>query len=253
MKNLPIMIANWKMHKTAPEARHFIGELIKLMPKVQGEVWIAPPFTAVAECAKACQETQIAVGAQNLSEWVQGAYTGEVSGQMLKDSGAEFVLIGHSERRKIFRETEATVKEKIHRALENQLTPVLCVGETHSQRESGQTQAVLEAQIRGALTGFEASALKSLIIAYEPVWAIGTGVTASPQMAQETHNSARLIVSSMFGAGFAQDLPFLYGGSVKPDNVAELMAQGDINGALIGGASLEASSFAEIIKQGSQS
>lgn len=240
-----VIAGNWKMYKTAKEAELFIDELSK-HPLDEGvEVFIAPAFPAIHAAINKVSEKKLSVriGAQNLSEHPEGAYTGEVAAIMLANLGVHFVIIGHSERRHLFHESNATIHKKLHRAVEQGLTPVLCVGETDQERKLGHTKAVLEKQITEALSGCSVDFLKNLIIAYEPVWAIGTGNAATPEMAEEVHGEIRLLLGKVLGSSFASGVRILYGGSVKPESIRELMKQGNIDGALIGGASLEPDSF----------
>lgn len=244
----PVMAANWKMHKTAAETRAFF-EAFK--PLVAGsahcEVVVCPPFTALATAVEAATGSAIGVGGQDLYWEAKGAFTGEVAPGMLTDIGCRYVIIGHSERRQFFGETDETVSRKVIAALDAGLTPIVCVGESLQERESGATEGVLTRQFREGLGALTAGQFSPIIIAYEPVWAIGTGKTATPEMAAETHRLVRGLAASVFGKEAAQALRILYGGSVKPGNVQGLMAQPDIDGALVGGASLEAESFAAIV------
>jgi len=245
----PLIAGNWKMFKTAPEAVQTAGELAALVADAANvDIMIAPPFVALDPVSKVIAGTRVDLGAQNLHWEKQGAFTGEISAPMLTAAGCRYVIIGHSERRQYFGETDDTVNRKIRAALDAGLLPVLCVGETEAQRESGQTFSVLDKQIKKGLQGFAAEDLKSLIIAYEPVWAIGTGKTASSDQAQEVHQYIRSLIETAFDPTLAAHLRILYGGSVKPGNIAELMAMPDIDGALVGGASLEAESFSRIVK-----
>lgn len=232
-----IIAGNWKMHKTIEEASLFLEALIPMIRGAKARVLIAPPFTALSKCCKIAAGSQIEIGAQNMGDAEEGAYTGEISGRMLKEAGASFVILGHSERRTIFGETDALINRKLHRALSDALTPILCIGETDRQREEGESEKVLKRQLDGSLKGI--SDLKKVIIAYEPVWAIGTGKSATPEMAQEMHWTIR--------QHLGQKLPILYGGSVKPANIESLLIQPDIDGALIGGASLEVEAFAKMV------
>lgn len=229
-----LVIGNWKMYKTAHEAVQYVRALA---PLVHGEVFLAVPFTAIHAAAEAARGTKIRIGAQNLHEAAEGAFTGEVSGMMLKEAGASFVLIGHSERRTLFGETDEMVHRKLLRALQDDLIPVLCVGETLEEREAGQTEKVLKRQLKVALKGV----VGKLIVAYEPVWAIGTGQSATPEMAAAAHAICRSCLDA--------STPVLYGGSVKPENVAQLVAHKEIDGVLVGGASLSAQTFAQIAKK----
>lgn len=240
-----IIAGNWKMYKTIDEAMEFVQALVPKVSGLEASVYLAVPFTAIRS-AVGVSGDHIVIGAQNMHDVSEGAFTGEIAGRMLKEAGAHFVLLGHSERRQIFGEDSSLICKKLRRALEDGLRPVLCVGETFEQREAGQTEAVLQEQIKASLAGFEAHQLERLVLAYEPVWAIGTGRTATPEIAEEAHKICRSCVNELFGAELAEVLPILYGGSVKPANAQELMAQPDIDGVLVGGASLEVDSFAQI-------
>lgn len=212
------------------------------------EVAICPPAVYLSEVAVAISGTSIGLGAQNMYHVGEGAFTGEISPLMLRDLGCQFVILGHSERRQFFGETDATVNAKTQAALANSITPIVCVGETLEQREAGSTASVIEEQIRGSLAGLSADQGSRLVIAYEPVWAIGTGRTASPSQAEEVHSQIRQLLSSLFGSSVADLIRLQYGGSVKPENAAELMSQPNIDGALVGGASLKVDSFEGIIR-----
>lgn len=245
----PIMAANWKMYKTQEEAADFF---LKLRPVLEGEtrcfVVVAPPFLSIPTAVEAVRGlANIAIAGQNLHWEKEGAYTGEVSARMLLAAGAGYVIIGHSERRQYFGETDETVNRKLRAALDAGLAPIVCVGETLDQREAGQTEAVLKQQFERGLWELGAEELPQCVIAYEPVWAIGTGRTASPEMAQDAHAYLRQLASVTFGDEAAARVRILYGGSVKPENVAALMAQPDIDGGLVGGASLKPDSFASLI------
>lgn len=242
----PIIIANWKMHKSHEEAKAFVGAL---KPLVSGkQAWIAPPFTAIAAAKQAAEGSNIKIGAQNMHDALQGAFTGQISASMLKAQGVEFVLIGHSECRHVFGESDDLIRRKVERAFSEKLIPVLCVGEKLKEREADQTHAVLRRQLTSALEGLEN--IQTLVVAYEPVWAIGTGKVASPEMAQEAHLTCRKILAELAGELVAAKIPILYGGSVKPENIAGLLAQPDIEGALVGGASLEVNSFHQLVLGG---
>lgn len=245
----PLIAGNWKMHKTIAEAVSFVQGLLPRIQTISSRVWIAPPFTAVHACAQAAKGP-LKIGGQNLHESESGAFTGEISGSMLVDAGASFVLIGHSERRQLFHEGGALIQRKVERALHSKLIPLLCIGETAEERQKGHTHQVLTRQLDEALKGIPVDRLSNLVIAYEPVWAIGTGQTATPELAQMAHHEIRKSLAHTFGASFANQLTLLYGGSVKPNNIAELMKQPDIDGALIGGASLELDSFVQMIQLG---
>jgi triosephosphate isomerase len=243
------MAGNWKMYKTATEAVDFVTRLHKeLGDKGETEVVVAPPFVALAPVAERLKGTKIAVAAQDCFWEEQGAYTGEVSVPMLRDAGCRYVIIGHSERRAYFGESDEQVNKKVKAIIAHELCPIICVGESLEQREQGKTFAVVERQIKEGLKGVGADATRAVVIAYEPVWAIGTGKTASPAQAQEVHASIRGFLSEIFSLAEAEAIRIQYGGSVKPDNVDELMAQPDIDGALVGGASLEVGSFARIVR-----
>jgi triosephosphate isomerase len=245
----PLIAGNWKLFKTISEATNLVDELIPLVADVKGvEIVVAPVFTAIAPVASVVQGTSIRVAAQDCYWEEEGAFTGEVSPKLLKDAGCSHVIIGHSERRQFFSETDATVNRKTKAALATGLTVLLCVGESLSERESGTTFSVIETQLRGALDDIPSDALTNVVIAYEPVWAIGTGKTATDEQAQEVHAFIRKLVAQLYSPASAALIRILYGGSVKPENVKGLMAQADIDGALVGGASLKAQSFAGIIR-----
>ncbi len=247
----PVMAGNWKMHCTSGEAVVLARELVeRLASGVEVEVVISPAFTSLIPVREAIAGSPVALAAQNIHWEPQGAFTGEVSAQMARDAGCTHVIIGHSERRALFGETDAGVNRKVIAALAAGLTPIVCVGETLAERESGSTRSVVLGQVDGALDGLDAEAIGQLIVAYEPVWAIGTGLTATPAQAQEVHGWIRARLADLAGSGVADGLRILYGGSVKPDNVAELMGQTDIDGALVGGASLKADSFERIVRFG---
>lgn len=244
----PLIAGNWKMYKTISEAVKTAQELAQLTQDVKDrEIMIAPPFTALDRVFQTIQDTNIQLGAQNLFWELEGAYTGEISPKMLKDTGCRYVIIGHSERRQFFGETDETVNKKIRSAIINGLVPIFCVGETEKEREDTQTFSVLDKQMKIGLYNFSFDDLQNLVIAYEPVWAIGTGKTASPEQAQEVHAFLRKWIADRWGAQEANKIRILYGGSVKPNNINELMAMNDIDGALVGGASLNAKTFSEII------
>ena len=244
----PLIAGNWKMHKTGPEA---VATTQAMKPMVADatavDIMIAPTFTALAQVADQVKGSNIGLGAQNLYWETQGAFTGEISAEMLKDAGCEYVIIGHSERRQFFGETDETVKRKIGKAAQSGLIPVFCIGETEAQREAGQTFSVLDKQVKNGLESLFPENLQNMVVAYEPVWAIGTGKTATTEQAQEVHAHVRLWFADNFSTEFAQNLRILYGGSVKPSNVKELMAMPDIDGALVGGASLDPESFSQLV------
>jgi triosephosphate isomerase len=242
----PVIAGNWKMYKTAAQAAETIRALRGLLETVDGvEVVICPPFIALAAGVEAAQGSAIRVGAQDCHWEKEGAFTGEVAVPMIAALGCTHVIVGHSERRQLFGETDASVDKKTAAVLAAGLTCIACIGETLAEREAGQTLAVLERQVRGGLAAHLAS--PRLVIAYEPVWAIGTGKTATPAQAQEAHVFVRQLVARMAGSAVADRIRMLYGGSVKPDNIVSLMAQPDVDGGLVGGASLDAGSFAKIV------
>lgn len=242
------MAGNWKMFKTIAETTQFIVDFLPLVAGVtHADIVIAPPFTAVADAARKTAGSSVAVAAQDLHWEKQGAFTGEVSAAMLAEAGARYVIIGHSERRHIFGETDDQVFQKTRAALGAGLTPIVCVGELLAEREAGATNQVLARQFGGSVGGLTLQEFTAIIIAYEPVWAIGTGKVATPEIAAEAHRFIRSEASAKFGKDTANALRILYGGSVKPDNVRGLMAQPEIDGTLVGGASLDAKSFAAIV------
>ena len=245
----PLIAGNWKMYKTNAEAVETAGRLVELVADTSGvDIMIAPVFTALDPVAKVVNGSRVDLGAQNLYWEKEGAFTGEISAAMLVSAGCRYVIIGHSERRQYFGETDETVGKKVSAAIAADLIPVFCVGETESERESGKTFSVLDKQVKDGLKEQVVDDLGSLVIAYEPVWAIGTGKTATSDQAQEAHRYIRSVVEENFGTALADGVRILYGGSVKPANVAELMAMPDIDGALVGGASLDAESFSRIVK-----
>jgi triosephosphate isomerase len=244
----PLMSGNWKMYKTAAETAAFFEKFAPLVERsAHAEVVICPTFVNIPAAVAATAGTHIEIGGQNLYWKNEGAFTGEISGPMLKAVGARWVIIGHSERRQYFGETDETVLKRTVAALEAGLNPIVCVGERLQERESGATEAVLKTQFDGGLAGLAPEQFARIAIAYEPVWAIGTGKTATPEIAADAHKFIRSLVAAKFGAGQAATTRILYGGSVKPDNVRSLMAQPDIDGTLVGGASLEAVSFSLIV------
>jgi triosephosphate isomerase len=248
---IPLIAGNWKMFKTGPEAVDAARSLNSLIAGVTGvDVMIAPPFTALAAVGAALQDATIAVGAQNLHWESQGAFTGEIAPAMVKAAGCRYAIIGHSERRQLFGETDIDVNRKVQAALAAGLIPVLCIGETEAEREAAETFSVLDKQVRLGLEGVSLQNPGDLVVAYEPVWAIGTGKTATREQAQEAHAFIRGLLGELYGESTADALRILYGGSVKPDNIAELMGMDDIDGALVGGASLEPETFARIVKMG---
>ena len=245
----PVIAGNWKMYKTQAEARAFFSALA---PAVQGcthcDIIIAPPFTAIAAAVETAKGTAISIAAQDMHGEPEGAFTGEVSAAMLVEAGCRAVIIAHSERRQFFGETDESANRKIKSALTAGLTPILCVGELLAEREGGKTEVVLERQFQCGLAALTGAEFSRIILAYEPVWAIGTGRTATPEMAAEAHRFLRQQAAATFTPERAAGLRILYGGSVKPDNIKGLMAQVEIDGALVGGASLNAEAFASIVK-----
>ncbi len=249
MARTPFIAGNWKLHKTVDEATESARDLAERLRDVRDvEVMIAPPFVALAPVAAVLGDGSVGLGAQNLFWEESGAYTGEVSGPMLASAGCRYVIVGHSERRQFFGETDETVNRRLGAALKAGLRPILCVGETEAERDAEKTFSVLDKQLRDGVKGFLSDELGALVIAYEPVWAIGTGKTASREQAQEVHRFLRERLSELFDSGFAGALRIQYGGSVKPENIAELMAMPDIDGALVGGASLKPEEFSRIVR-----
>jgi len=245
----PLIAGNWKMFKTAKEAALMIEELKAKVSDVKDrEIALCPTFTALESAVRAAKGSNINIGGQNVFWEEKGAFTGEIAPNMLKDIGCKFVIIGHSERRQYFGETDETVNKRIFAALKAGLFPIVCVGETLEQRESDKTFSVIETQTKNGLKGLSVEQMKNIVVAYEPVWAIGTGKTATPAQAQEVHAFIRKLLKDLFGAEISAITRILYGGSVKPDNMKELMECEDIDGGLVGGASLEAESFAKIVK-----
>jgi triosephosphate isomerase len=248
----PIIAANWKMHMTPQESDDFLRSFARLVPdKCPVQIVIAPPFVSLCKAQEAltnAREQNVELAAQNMSQHTAGAYTGEISARMIKECGCRYVILGHSERRSIFGETNAVINAKVLAALESRLHPILCIGETLEERDGGLIEKVLESQLRESLAEVGARRILDCVIAYEPVWAIGTGRTASPEQAQEAHAFVRKVLTDMFGEDTAQKLRIQYGGSVKPNNMAELISQKDVDGALVGGASMEHGSFWEICR-----
>jgi triosephosphate isomerase len=246
----PVIAGNWKMHKTSAEAEELARALVDHLSDLTDdrEVVLCPPFTGLKVVFEVIKASPIKLGAQNLHWEKSGAFTGEISAVMLKDVGCSYVIIGHSERRTYFYETNATVNKKIFAALDQGLIPIVCVGETLEEREKNQTFEIIERQIKEGLVGLAPSQALRLIIAYEPVWAIGTGKTATPEQANEVHTFIRYLLAQNFNEGVASEIRIQYGGSVRPDNIKSLMNQKDIDGVLVGGASLDADSFTKIVK-----
>jgi triosephosphate isomerase (TIM) len=245
----PVIVGNWKMFKLLAEAVQFV---LDLKPRVVNsrhcEIVVAPTFTALKTVNDRLEGSNIKTAGQDISDRPgQGAFTGEISAEMLKDLGCSYVIIGHSERRQYYQETDELVNSKIRAALAGGLRPILCVGESLAERDGGEMEEVVGRMVRGGLAGLTGSDLSRILIAYEPVWAIGTGRTATPEIARNMHRFIRSILTEERGLEISNEIPILYGGSVKPDNIASLMAEPDIDGALVGGASLEADSFARIV------
>ncbi len=250
MPRRPFVAGNWKMNTTPTEAAALARDVRSQLSMVRDrvEVAVAPPFVCIPAVAKVLEGSNVAVSAQHVHPAVSGAFTGEVSVPMLKDLGATWVIVGHSERRQYFGETDALVHQRAAAVLAGGLSPIVCVGETLAERESGQTLAVVDRQLKGALDGLPADTRARVVVAYEPVWAIGTGKTATARQAQEVHAHIRKSVAGLWGAEAAAALRIQYGGSVKADNAKELLGEADIDGALVGGASLKAGDFAAIVK-----
>jgi len=248
MKRRPLIAGNWKMNKTPQGTQDFIEKLLLSSLECSNcDVLLIPPFTSLDRAGSLLSNSRLLLGAQDMHAEASGAYTGAISASMLVACGCRFMLAGHSERRHVFGDSNEVVNQKLHAALQNDLRPILCVGETLDQRQANRTEAVLEDQLAGGLKNVEEAALADIVIAYEPVWAIGTGETATPEQAQEAVAFLRAWIETRYSASAAQAMRILYGGSVKPDNARSLQAQPDIDGALIGGASLDPDSFAQII------
>ena len=245
----PVMAGNWKMYKTPAETTTFFQKFLPLVASSSHcEIVIAPPFVDIAAAVAAAGQSRVEIGAQNLHYVTkEGAFTGEISGPMLKAAGAQWVIIGHSERRQFFHETDENVLKRTVAALESGLKPIVCVGEQLAEREAGVTADVLETQFAHGIEGLTPEQFKKIVIAYEPVWAIGTGKTATPELAADAHRILRNLIANRWGTDTANATRILYGGSVKPDNVKGLMAQPEIDGALVGGASLDAAGFSAIV------
>jgi triosephosphate isomerase len=246
----PLIAGNWKMYKTVSEAVKYVKEFRDLVKEIEDvEIVVAPTFTALNAAADAARNSNVAIAGQDLHWEREGAFTGAISGPMLREAGAELVIIGHSERRTLFGETDATVNRKLHAAFATGLGPIGCIGETLDQRERGETFDVLDRQIRHGLDGLATDQMSQLVIAYEPVWAIGTGRNATPAEAAEAHTHIRQRLRQWFGAEAADLCRVIYGGSVKPDNIRDLITQENVDGALVGGASLDVRSFFDIVSR----
>ena len=249
MSRRPLIAGNWKMYKTIPEAAELAAALAQTVGCLDDrDVLVAPPFPALADVGRALAGTRIALGAQNMHFADEGAFTGEVAAVMLLSAGCSHVILGHSERRHILGETDDLINRKVRQAVRKGLVPILCVGETLSQREQGAARPVVQNQLAAGLKDLTSEEVSRIILAYEPVWAIGTGRTATPEQAQEMHGFVRELLAGLYDRGIASGLRLLYGGSVKPDNISQLMAQADVDGALVGGASLKAGDFERIVK-----
>jgi triosephosphate isomerase len=245
----PLIAGNWKMFKTISEAKELVVGLKKNLAGISDrEILVCPPFTALSSVAEALKGSNISVGSQNIFWEKKGAFTGEVAPDMIVDAGCKYALVGHSERRQYFSETDATVNKRMKAAFAVGLTPIVCVGEMLAERENGTTFKVIEKQIKDGVAGLIPEQAKTLVLAYEPVWAIGTGKTASPQQAEEVHAFIRKTYAQIYGNDAANSIRILYGGSVKPDNATEIMKQPNVDGALVGGASLEIEPFTKIVK-----
>jgi triosephosphate isomerase len=244
-----IIAGNWKMNNDLSATKNLISNLAKSLNNNENcDVIICPPFTSLSESNSQIKNTVIKLGAQNMYFENDGAYTGEISAQMLKSTGCEFVILGHSERRAIFNESDSLINKKIKKAISSGLKPIFCVGETLEQREKGVTKDIIKTQVTEGLKDISSEEIKTVIIAYEPVWAIGTGKNATPGQAQEVHEFIRLLIKEKYSENVSENMIIQYGGSVKPDNAKELLSQKDIDGALVGGASLKADSFLGIIR-----
>jgi triosephosphate isomerase len=254
MMRIPLIAANWKMFKTVHESVAFIKEFRTLVKDVSDvEIVIAPPFTALHAAAEAARASTVAIAAQDAFWEKEGAFTGQVSMGMVKEAGAQYVILGHSERRRLFGDTDETINRKVIAALGSRLIPIFCIGETLEERENGATLEVLDRQVKRGLDGVTGDQVAALVIAYEPVWAIGSGRQATPQQAGEAHAHIRSRVRSWFGGSAGDRTRIIYGGSVKPDNIHELVALPDVDGALVGGASLEVRGFNDIVARSRQS
>ncbi|MEO0414023.1 MAG: triose-phosphate isomerase [Verrucomicrobiota bacterium] len=252
MSRKPIIAANWKMNHTPSQAEAFLSEFLPKFPEATSvDIVIAPSFVAMQKSADAINaNAAVDLSAQNMSQEASGAFTGETSAEMLQDLGTTYVILGHSERRSIYGECDQLINAKVHATLNADLKPILCIGESLEEREGGKLEDVLRSQIEGSLDNVSAEQMAEVVIAYEPVWAIGTGVTATPEQAQDAHEFVRSLLNDKFGADVAAATRIQYGGSVKPGNAADLISRADIDGFLVGGASLEAGSFGEIVQAG---
>lgn len=244
---LKVIAGNWKMNKTIAEAVDFVKKIAPLVQDCTNLVYLAVPFTAIQPVSEAAKDTRLVIGAQNMNDASEGAFTGEIAGRMLKDAGAQFVILGHSERRHVFGESSEFINKKVKKALAEGLQPLLCVGETAQEKAAGKTEQVLEEQLALSLKDVKENEIEKMILAYEPVWAIGTNQAAAPEDAEAMHLFCRKWLSTHFSETLAQRVPILYGGSVKPDNAATFMNEADVDGLLVGGASLDHSVFNRIV------
>lgn len=243
----PLIIGNWKMYKTIAETRSYIHKLLPLIDKHSARLGLAVPFTAISAAAEEAKGSSLLIGAQNVAATAEGAFTGEVSCGMIQEAGATFAIVGHSERRQLYGEDNGIVNQKVHQVLKEKMTVIVCVGETAAQRKRGLAKEVLKEQLSKSLAKADASEFSRIKVAYEPIWAIGTDVAATPEQAQEMHHFCRQCISSEWGKTAAENVEILYGGSVKPENAALLLAQIDIDGLLVGGSSLTVESFSQIV------
>lgn len=248
MQRLPVITGNWKMHKTLEEAKTFVEQLLPVIEHINSKIYLAVPFTLIQSLSEQAKGNSLVIGAQNMNDASEGAFTGEIAGRMLKDAGAQFVLLGHSERRTLYHEDNAFINRKIKRAIECGLQPILCVGENSEEYEAGRSHDVIRAQLSECLEGIQLQNENDLIIAYEPMWAIGSGQTAEPIYAEEIQAFCRQVLSEILSPSMSQ-ITIQYGGSVTPSNVSELLSQPDIDGLLIGGASLSIETFSQIIHE----
>lgn len=252
MSRKNIIAANWKMNMTPSETASFLDTFLEAFNEATSvDIVLAPPFVSLAKAhERIASHPAVCLSAQNMSHETSGAFTGETNAAMLKEVGCQFVILGHSERRSLYGEDDVVINKKVHAALAAGLLPILCIGESLEERDGGQLEFVLSQQLEGSLANIDASQMGSIVIAYEPVWAIGTGRTATPEQAQETQAYVRSVIERLYGAGVAEAIRIQYGGSVKPGNAAELISQPDIDGFLVGGASLDPNSFADIVRAG---
>lgn len=247
-KRARMIVANWKMYKTIDQALEFIDTIAPIAQNSSYEILLAVPFTAIQAAAEKAKGTKVIIGAQNMNDASEGAFTGEVAGVMIKDAGAKFVILGHSERRTYFHESNDFINRKVKRALQSGLQPIVCIGETFEQRQNEQAHDVVKSQIEQCLAGIEKEHYEMVVLSYEPLWAIGTGLPATSEIVNEVHHYCREVIKEMWGEEHAEKMPILYGGSVNPRNAADFLHIADVDGLLIGSASLQAESFAKIIE-----